>query len=127
MKFFAEVCMEKMRSVPTILTRRAIDSTYPCAMMVYVVGMVKIFYQSTVSFFFSSFYHEILLMLILFFFMKRVLVLEDPINSSVILGYLYRQQQHRILAIADEIMELEVINDVPFFFFLELFYNPNFF
>ena len=51
MKFFGEICLERLRSIPTILTRRAIDSDDPCALMVYMVGMIKIFYQSTVGFF----------------------------------------------------------------------------
>ena len=55
---------------------------------------------------------------IFLFYFKGVLVLEDPIDSTAILGYVYRQQQHHILAVADEIMELEVIDDVRLFYFI---------
>ena len=47
--------------------------------------------------------------------LKCILVLDEPIGFSAVVGFLYRSQQHRLLAIADEIMQIEGMNEVSFF------------
>lgn len=44
--------------------------------------------------------------------MKLVLVLEEPKGFSPLLCYVYRNQQERVLAVADEIMEIEEMIEV---------------
>jgi hypothetical protein len=41
-----------------------------------------------------------------------VLILEEPTECSLLLDYVFRTQQQRVLAIADEIMGIEMMMEV---------------
>jgi hypothetical protein len=50
-------------------------------------------------------------------FTKSTLVLKEPHDFLPLLGYIYRGQQERLIAIADEIMEIERMAEMSIFIF----------
>jgi hypothetical protein len=110
-RLLGEVSIDKLRGIPSILSVRAMESENPCYMLSDVIGMIDCFHENSVRFFFKIY----ILMNVLTVILKCILVLDEPIGFSAVVGYLYRSQQHRLLAIADEIMQIEGMNEVGFF------------
>ena len=108
---FGELSLKNVRNLPLTLCERRTESDNPCVFCLEIVGTISYFDEVFYFFFFG-------VKKLIYFFYKTSLVLKEPDDFLPLLGYIFRGQQDRFMAIADEIMEIEGTVEVRFLIIL---------